>query len=74
MKKTSLALATLVASLSLAFVVPASHAGSKPAVKASCHHDKPCSCAQKCPHKHQHHKDHKCNKTSEAKAHHDVKK
>ncbi len=71
MTKTSVAVTALVASLSLAFVVPASYAESKPGVKASCHHGKSCNCTKKCPYNH---KNHKCNKTSEAKEHHDVKK
>jgi|GEM_PF-2418178 len=74
MKKISLAVATLITSLSLAFIVPTSYAESKPAAKTSCPSDKPCSCTKKCPYNHKNHKDHQCNKTSEAKEHQDVKK
>jgi hypothetical protein len=61
MKKTSFAVATLVASLSLAFVVPASYAESKAPPKASCHTCKQCKHDKKCD---------KCDKTSEAKKNH----
>ncbi|MDF1827679.1 MAG: hypothetical protein P1U39_05325 [Legionellaceae bacterium] len=51
MKRTFLTVATLVASLSFALVVPTSYAESKPETKASCpHHNhgcKHCDCAKK---------------------------
>jgi hypothetical protein len=74
MKKTSVAVTALIAGLSLAFVVPTSYAESKPAAKTSCQSDKPCSCTKKCPYKHKDHKNHQCNKTSEAKEHQNAKK
>lgn len=64
MKKISFAITTLVASLSLAFVVSTSYAESKPTLNASCHTCNQCSCGKKCD------KCDTCNKTSETKKTH----
>ena len=64
MNKTPFAVTALIASLSLAFVVPASFAESKTTPNASCHTCKQCSAGKKCD------KCDTCNKSSTATKNH----
>jgi len=64
MNKTTFAVTALIASLSLAFVVPASFAESKTTPNASCQTCKQCSADKKCG------KCDKCKKASAAKKTH----